>query len=440
MLHGLLAFHNCFTERNAVRKLYTSLRSFSNLELRSSQFSSPLQQKAYIEDISKCNAIRHRACPKPSVVDIRRRCPQRKVYRKHWTTRGYIRPYQAFRCRFCIARSPRNCRRSGSHVNRCCIALPLLITLAPTSGAMSQKLRRIDWVGNVLFTLSMTSFLVPVTWGGVQVPWSSWRTIIPLVLGAVGTVGFCLYERCVAKEPILRLHLFRSFNMAFSFIAIFFHGASMYVSMYFLPLYFEAIHGYTPLTAGLAFLPSSIIIVPAAIAAGIVVPKRVNFRVALVFGWLVSTTSYGCCLLLKADSIPAVWVALSVSTSLGLGITMSSISLLNQAAARNTDVGFAVSAFSFFRYLGQCFGVSLAGTIFQNIMRTHLPTALMSSSDTVMWTKDAISLVRTMKTIPNEPTRLAVQDAFGWGLFSIWAFICGLNGFALIGSIFIGNM
>ncbi|KAH7012419.1 hypothetical protein B0J12DRAFT_722532 [Macrophomina phaseolina] len=49
----------------------------------------------------------------------------------------------------------------------CAILVPLLITLAPTSGAMSQKLRRIDWVGNVLFTLSMTSFLVPVTWGGV---------------------------------------------------------------------------------------------------------------------------------------------------------------------------------------------------------------------------------------------------------------------------------
>lgn len=303
-----------------------------------------------------------------------------------------------------------------------------------------QKLRRVDWVGNVSFTLSMTSLLVPVTWGGVQFPWSSWRTITPLALGAAGTLGFCLYEQYLAKELTLRLHLFKSYNMAFSFIAIIIHGASMYVSMYFLPLYFEGMHGYTPLTAGLAFLPSSIIIVPASVMAGVVVPKRVSFRVALVTGWLVSMAGYGCCLLLKADSSPAVWVSLSVSTSLGLGFTMSALSLLNQAAAQKADVGFAVSTFNFFRYLGQCFGVSLAGTIFQNTMRSHLPSTLTSSTNVDAWTKDAISLTRTMKTALDEPTRLTVQAAFGWGLFGVWAFMCGLNGLALVGSMFIGDV
>jgi hypothetical protein len=55
--------------------------------------------------------------------------------------------------------------------------------------------------------------------GGVQYPWDSWRTLLPLVVGVVGFAGFIVYENYVPPEPTFRLHLLRSYNMAYSLYA-----------------------------------------------------------------------------------------------------------------------------------------------------------------------------------------------------------------------------
>ena len=47
-------------------------------------------------------------------------------------------------------------------------------------------LRNIDWLGSVLFVASITSFLIPLSWGGTMYAWTSWHTTIPLTLGLLG--------------------------------------------------------------------------------------------------------------------------------------------------------------------------------------------------------------------------------------------------------------
>ena len=40
--------------------------------------------------------------------------------------------------------------------------------------------------GNAIFIASVISVLLGIVQGGVQYPWDSWRTILPLVLGMIG--------------------------------------------------------------------------------------------------------------------------------------------------------------------------------------------------------------------------------------------------------------
>ena len=53
------------------------------------------------------------------------------------------------------------------------VMAPTFVRLKLVSGPTVQKLKRVDWFGNVIFIASTTTFLIPVTWGGVQYPWSS---------------------------------------------------------------------------------------------------------------------------------------------------------------------------------------------------------------------------------------------------------------------------
>ncbi len=83
------------------------------------------------------------------------------------------------------------------------IFVVLFLNQAKIPGGIVGKLARFDWIGSVLFTASATSFLFGLTTGGVMYEWSSFRVLLPLILGPLGLVGFGLYEFYVASEPII---------------------------------------------------------------------------------------------------------------------------------------------------------------------------------------------------------------------------------------------
>jgi hypothetical protein len=56
------------------------------------------------------------------------------------------------------------------------------------------KAKKFDWFGTVSFIASTVSIMIPMTWGGVMYSWSSWHTLVPLLLGIAGIVSFSFYE------------------------------------------------------------------------------------------------------------------------------------------------------------------------------------------------------------------------------------------------------
>lgn len=67
-----------------------------------------------------------------------------------------------------------------------------------------DKLKRIDLMGNSLLVASTVSVLIALTWADSEHPWSSYRILVPLVIGLVGLVGFFFLEgsRWV-PEPVM---------------------------------------------------------------------------------------------------------------------------------------------------------------------------------------------------------------------------------------------
>lgn len=102
------------------------------------------------------------------------------------------------------------------------IILFLRLHFVPQS--LVKKLKRIDWLGSALFIASLSSFIVPLTWGGVIYPWSSWRTIVPLTIGAGSLISFVAYEKFVATEPVIRLSVFGTRTGVVTYFGSFVHG------------------------------------------------------------------------------------------------------------------------------------------------------------------------------------------------------------------------
>jgi hypothetical protein len=107
-----------------------------------------------------------------------------------------------------------------------------------------------------------------------------------------------------------------------------------------------------------------------------------------------------------------------------------------QASASNADLPFAGAMYSFFRALGQTFGVALGGVIFQN--RLHI--ALSNSANPVLvsnadnWARDASALVQIMKQLPDS-VRGELVTAYVDSLRTIWIVMCALSAVAFVVSL-----
>jgi len=317
------------------------------------------------------------------------------------------------------------------------VMVPLFLRLNIIPQSIAAKLRRVDWIGTVLFVGSMTSFLIPLTWGGVMYSWSSWRTLVPLLVGAAGLIGFCFFERYIAPEPLLRLSIFSNRTANIAYLTTTMHGMVLWCLLYYQPLYFEAVKGYTPVISGVALFPATFTVAPMAVVTGLLITKTAAYRWAIWAGWTISTLGVGLLVLLDVDTKIPQWIFIDLVSGVGLGILFPSLQFQLQAASSGKDMAFAVAFFVFFRSFGQALGVAIGGVIFQNQMITKLQAYSQYAAQASELSKDAAALVEIIKNTPAGQGKLELQTAYTDSLRTVYIVMAALAGMCLVASLFI---
>jgi MFS family permease len=96
----------------------------------------------------------------------------------------------------------------------------LFLQLNFKTSTFMDKLRRVDWIGGLLFIGSMTGFLMGISWGGVLYPWFSWQTLVPIIVCGFGLVVFVIYEEWLMKnghEPLIKLDVLKNRTAAVTY-------------------------------------------------------------------------------------------------------------------------------------------------------------------------------------------------------------------------------
>jgi hypothetical protein len=88
---------------------------------------------------------------------------------------------------------------------------------ATTELTIAQKLKQTDWVGAFLFIGSFTSFLVGLSFGGVQHPWTSAATLAPLIVGVAGIGAFLGWQVYRKPHSLLPMSIFYNWSAIAAF-------------------------------------------------------------------------------------------------------------------------------------------------------------------------------------------------------------------------------
>ena len=315
------------------------------------------------------------------------------------------------------------------------VMIALFLNLSPLRDSFLAKLGRIDWIGCVLFIGSTVSFLIPITWGGVMYPWSSWRTLVPLLVGLAGLVIFVVWEEYFAKEPLIPFRVMKNRTAAVNYLGTFLHGLILWCQLYYMPLYYEAVKGYTPIISGVSLFPSTFTVAPAAIAVGILVTLSSRYRWAIWIGWLFTTLGTGLQALLDVKtSIPA-WIFINLIPGIGTGMLFPSTMFGVQAATPGKDIPAAVSLFTFSRAFGQTIGVAIGGVIFQNQVKKKILSHVLIAGNATEWAADASALVDIIDAMVEGPARDQLVQSYADALKVVWAVMCGLAFVGLVSSV-----
>jgi MFS family permease len=101
---------------------------------------------------------------------------------------------------------------------------------------LSQKLKRIDLLGNFVLIASVVSVVFALAYAGSTYSWGSYQILVPLILGLFGVVlfGFTQRGRFAASEPVIPPRLFHHRTSVIIAVNTFINSGLTYWCLFFL--------------------------------------------------------------------------------------------------------------------------------------------------------------------------------------------------------------
>nr|XP_036574732.1 major facilitator superfamily transporter [Colletotrichum truncatum]KAF6781197.1 major facilitator superfamily transporter [Colletotrichum truncatum] len=287
--------------------------------------------------------------------------------------------------------------------------VPLFVRLSTEKTSLISKLLRIDAVGSLLFIGGMTSFLIGISWAGVQFAWSSAATIAPIVVGVVAVIASLFWERYGAVEPFLRPSLFYSWSAVAGYLCAFCQGFLLFCGLYYIPFYFTSIRSVTPTQSGIDLLPVTCLLLPGSIVVSVLTSRLGRFRWAVWSGWAITSVGCGLLLLMDENTTTALWATYLAVFGIGNGMVLTSVNVATQAISRVEDCGRAACMYAFMRTLGMSVGVAVGGTTFQNVMANRLRE--LSLPEKIAYNAEAFAL-ELAAMASEDPLRVGAMSAY----------------------------
>jgi EmrB/QacA subfamily drug resistance transporter len=215
---------------------------------------------------------------------------------------------------------------------------------------------------------TVTAGLLILVYAIVKAQEKGWGSAHTLIVGGISLLllaAFIVIERR-SIEPLVRLSIFRVRTVRAANVAMFFVAAGLFAMFFFNTLYLQRVLGYSPLEAGLAFLPFTAgIIIGAGLSQGLV--AKVGARELPLIGMTMAIAGMLLFVRLQpggdyvTDFLPAVMLA-----SIGMGLTFVPVTLIATSGIPDSDAGLASGLYNTSQQIGGALGLAMLSTLSVN--------------------------------------------------------------------------
>jgi EmrB/QacA subfamily drug resistance transporter len=230
-----------------------------------------------------------------------------------------------------------------------------------------------DWLGTALITVALTALMFALIRGN-SLGWASAAIVALFATSVVALAGFVIYELRTAA-PMADLRLFRRRSFSSTGFVAFAISATVIGVITYLSLYVQNTLGYSPVQAGLRFLPLSLVSFAVAPLTGRLIGK-VAMRVLLGVAMIAAAAGLASMAHLTAASTWLVLLPGFILAGIGLGVTSTGLASAALAAVEPAHAGMAAGMVNTLRQVGTATGVAVLGAFYASRVTTATLHAL----------------------------------------------------------------
>jgi len=245
----------------------------------------------------------------------------------------------------------------------------MFLTERKVRNVFGKEPEPLDVPGLVAFSAALFLLIFGLIRGNPE-GWGS-LPIVACLGGAVVLLAAFVAIEMRSRHPMLELSLFR--NPAFNGVSAvaFCLSAGMFALFLYITIYLQGVLDYSPLEAGVRFLPQTVLAFGASILTGSLL-NRVAVRT--LFGVGMALVGIGL-LLMHGVTPSSTWTTLLVGfivSGVGVGITNPAIGQAAIAVVPPEKSGMGSGINSTFRQVGIATGVAALGAVFQSQIDSKL--------------------------------------------------------------------
>ncbi|RAR13001.1 major facilitator superfamily transporter [Stemphylium lycopersici] len=302
-----------------------------------------------------------------------------------------------------------------------------------------EGLKAVDWLGSLTMVGGVIMLLLGLEFGGITHPWDSATVLCLIIFGAVVIGIFFLIEWRVAPYPLMPLELFSKRSNLAALCTCFFHAFVFISANYFLPLYFQAVLGATPILSGVYLLPTALSLSFLSAFTGVFIKKTGQYLPMIWFGMTLMTLGFGLFIDFDVNTSWAKIIIFQIIAGIGVGPNFQSPLIALQSLVPKRDIATATATFGFTRNLGSAISVVVGGVVFNNEMKSkqsQLASSLGEQTASAFGGGSAGANVGLIQSLPDSQ-KLVARKAFTDSLSTMWILYVAFSVVGLLVSLLI---
>jgi EmrB/QacA subfamily drug resistance transporter len=257
--------------------------------------------------------------------------------------------------------------------------LALIVAAVTLPGHTSRRKHTIDYIGSAVLVAAAVPLLLAFSWAGSTYAWGSWEVVGSFVFSIVMFVAF-FFRELHAAEPVINPRLFTNAIFTVSAVASSLQSAAMFGAIMFIPLYVQGVMGKSATNSGITLMPLMLGAIVTSIGAGQVLSRTGRYKAMVIAGFVSATIGAYLLSRMGLDTHQLTLTMDMVVLGAGLGIAMSTFTVIVQNQYPTHRLGEVSAGLQFFRSIGGTMGMAVFGTILNNqfahAMIANLPAPL----------------------------------------------------------------